>query len=547
MTALAHHVEDRQFRAPRGDRSVFADPPFDEVGELAAANVARRTEWAGYDFHGRTLAELSRLARSHLLDEARCWTSAYRDLGGRPADSSAPIFLAGHQPQLFHPGVWLKNFALGSLARRHGATAVNLVVDNDTAKGASLRVPGGPPDRPYWSEVPLDRSALGLPYEERPVLDGDLFAGFGARAADQIAALVPDPLLRKFWPLAVERARETGLLGASLAQARHALEGHWGLATLEVPLSRVCRSEAFHWFVAHLLMRLPRLRQVYNAAVGQYRRAHRIRNAAHPVPDLVDDGPWLEAPFWVWTQADPRRRPLLASKRRGQLVLSDRQSLELVLPMARGGNVSRTVQRLDEVARQGVKIRPRALMTTLFARLVLGDLFIHGIGGAKYDQVTDALVEGFFGLQPPRFMVLSATLHLPVEHRPAAPADARSIGRQLRELDWHPEKYLDLSDVDPGGVCACRNPAHLVAEKTRWVAASQTPQSARLRWQQIRRINEALQPWVACQRRLLRKQQVHTEQSLRARGILEWREYGFCLYPAETLRDFLGGLLPNHL
>ena len=30
-------------------------------------------------------------------------------------------------------------------------------------------------------------------------------------------------------------------------------------------------------------------------------------------------------------------------------------------------------------------------MTTMFARLLLGDTFLHGIGGAKYDQVTDSM------------------------------------------------------------------------------------------------------------------------------------------------------------
>ena len=49
-----------------------------------------------------------------------------------PDASADSLLLAGHQPELFHPGVWVKNFALNGLARRHGATPLNLVVDNDT-------------------------------------------------------------------------------------------------------------------------------------------------------------------------------------------------------------------------------------------------------------------------------------------------------------------------------------------------------------------------------------------------------------------------------
>ena len=37
-------------------------------------------------------------------------------------------------------------------------------------------------------------------------------------------------------------------------------------------------------------------------------------------------------------------------------------------------------------------------MLTLWARLLLCDLFIHGIGGAQYDRVTDLIVENYFGV-----------------------------------------------------------------------------------------------------------------------------------------------------
>ena len=37
-------------------------------------------------------------------------------------------------------------------------------------------------------------------------------------------------------------------------------------------------------------------------------------------------------------------------------------------------------------------LRPRALTLTLFARLCVADFFIHGIGGGKYDEVTDRII-----------------------------------------------------------------------------------------------------------------------------------------------------------
>ena len=45
----------------------------------------------------------------------------------------------------------------------------------------------------------------------------------------------------------------------------------------------------------------------------------------------------------------------------------------------------------------------------MFARLAVADLFIHGIGGAKYDELTDAIGERFFGIQLRPYMVVSGT------------------------------------------------------------------------------------------------------------------------------------------
>ena len=69
---------------------------------------------------------------------------------------------------------------------------------------------------------------------------------------------------------------------------------------------------------------------------------------------------------------------------------------------------------LGELA--GVRIRPRALTLTLWARLCLSDLFIHGIGGAKYDRITDQLIRCYFGIEPPELFVraLAALLRLVV-------------------------------------------------------------------------------------------------------------------------------------
>ncbi len=544
MTSALEQQEVRRYRAPREDRSVLMEPSLDGVGECLAAN-RRLEDRFRYDCQGRALGDLFRQARRELLREAAAWTASYRDAPEPPHDGQGEIAIAGHQPQLFHPGVWLKNFVLGWIAGNRSAVAVNLLVDNDAVRGTSIRVPSGAAPRPFWTEMALDRPGASVPYEERPVQDLEWFAGFADRATRRLAPLVSDPLLDRYWPMAVDRTRATGLLGAGLAQARHRLEGQWGVATLEVPLSRVCAGEPFAWFAAHLLAHLPRFREIYNEVVGEYRRAHGIRNAAHPVPDLTSDRPWLEAPFWVWSKTEPRRRALFALHRDDRIELTDRTGWRISLPLGPESEANGAVERLLDMALEGVKLRPRALITTLWARLALGDLFVHGIGGAKYDQVTDRLVQRFFGLAAPHLMVVSGTLLLPVERPGATEGELRAVRHGLRELTWHPERHLDGDLAAPSSACACLTPASLAAQKARWIAAPVTSENARTRFLEIRRINEALQPFVAPQREALAAREAEIERRLRAERVLGWREYAFCLYPQRELLDFFDGLLPK--
>lgn len=540
MTTRPIQLRGGRYRAPKEDGGVLVEPPFAQMGGLLAENRSRRSTQC-YDLQGRCLSDVARDARRELVMEARRWTSQYRDVDCGSWSPSTPILLAGHQPQLFHPGVWLKNFALGALARQNGALAVNLVIDSDTAKTTSVRVPGGSAAHPWIEDVPFDRSGPVIPYEERPVLDRELFFDFGRRAAECIASLVPDPLLRRYWSRATARMAHTDNLGACLAQSRHELEGDWGVATLEVPQSRVCRMEPHAWFVAHLVAQLPRFQAVYNGAVEEYRRVNRIRSTAHPVPNLVQEGQWWEAPFWIWTADDPQRRRLFVRRARGEIELSDRGSRRIGLSLSPDGDAGRAAEQLVALGRQGVKIRCRALVTTLWARLVLGDVFVHGIGGAKYDQVTDALIRNFFGLDPPGLVVLSGTLHLPVERARVSEDARRRIKHRLRELTFHPECCMNRPSETRGERGS--EAEELIRAKRRWIETRQTPQNAGMRYREIRRINAALQPWVASQRERLRDEQEAVDRALRAEAVLSWREYAFCLFPEKTLQDFFDRVL----
>lgn len=522
-------IEYRRLRAPARDGEAFVDPPWEAAAEIVEENAARLRH-AEREVAGRPRTELAAEARRQLLKDARRYSAQYRNVDP-PGEADRRVLLAGHQPQLFHPGVWFKNFALSAMGRRLNATTVNLVIDNDVAGAPSLRVPSGSPEAPRVEAIPFDAPAPRIPYEARPIVDRELFRDFGHRVEAALGSLVAAPLIARLWPYAIEAMSRTENLGRAISQARHRLEADYGLHTLELPLSRVCGTAPFAHFVASLLSDLPRFGELHNHLLHEYRRVHRLRSRKHPAPDLAADGEWREAPLWVWSDDDSARRRLFARRRRrDEVELTDRKAWTAILPLRESGDASEGVERLLRLEAEGIKVRTRALMTTLYARLFLGDLFLHGIGGAKYDQLTDALMQGFFGVAPPTFYTVTATVLLPVPRPEVTEDDVRRVEQQMRELRFHPEQHLDAPAPEA---------ARLVAEKRRWIATEPAPGAGRARHQGIEHANLALQPWVEDTRRRLEQERREMVEALRKAKLLGSREFSFCLFPEDHLPALL--------
>jgi hypothetical protein len=454
---------------------------------------------------------------------------------GGEGNLDTPLFLAGHQPSLFHPGVWVKNFALAGLARRHRGVAVNLIVDNDTLKSSSLRVsvPASTDfPRTHALTMPFDRWQPEVPFEERCVADAGLFASFGERVTEALRGWGYEPLMPAFWEDVRRHERTTGLIGAAFAAARGDLEQRWGCHNLEVPLSVVCSGEGFACFSAALLADLPRLFQAYNDIVHDYRLRNGIRSRHHPVPDLVRDGDWLEAPLWGWRRGQTRRSRLFARIHGDRLLLRVGEENWPDLPAPAQAEFLDAWRGLRE---QGYKVRSRALTTTLFARLFLGDVFVHGIGGGTYDELTDELIRRFFHREPPGFVVLSATRWLPL---PAFDVDEdmrRELQELLRDIRFNPQRILS-----PEQSAALSD---LLAERERWIKEQPANSAGRRnRFAAIRAINAQLAASLAEEEARTQQKLAQVVEQLKANAVIHRRDYAFCLYPESVLRPFCAGV-----
>ena len=524
----------QQYRAPRGNLKSLVEPRFEEVPDLLQSNIDCLKS------HGEPFVSLRKAAREQLIDGAVRYTSAYRNVDWvedwARTHQNAPIIMAGHQPAIFHPGVWFKNFALSHLAENTGGLAINLVVDNDVASSSGIRVPTL--DRSTglgsYQLVSYDDAGGGVPYEQTTIQNRQKFDRFDEEVAQVIRPLVSDPCVKPLWHHAQEAIARCGVAGCALAQARHGLEGQMGLRTLELPLGVICRTPAFAEFVLSILDEMPRFQSCYNEAAGRYRRAHHIRSTAHPVPDLADDGQWFEAPLWIYGDDSPQRRAAWVRRVDDQLVISDRAGRELSID-ARFPKLA--AEQMASHASPNFKLRPRALLTTMYSRLVLSDLFLHGIGGGKYDQLGDLIIKQFFGIEPPQFMVISATIQLP-----GFETDA---GR-----DWHATKIARLKrairdTIYQGERFAAQIPlSELDVEQKRQLIGEMPPRGHRREWhRELEAVNRRLEAQTEPIRSELRSQLYGAEQAAATDAWLSSREHPFCLFPLEYLQSAYRELL----
>lgn len=519
-----------RFRTPPGDGEILCVPAPAELPALVVRG-RQRPDLAQVEWSGHSLVEFAKLARQQILDEAIAYTRQYADVTDPPGAES-PLVITGHQPELFHPGVWLKNFEAAKLAKQVGGTAIDLIIDSDLWRASAIRVPTGSPAELQTELVRYDQALIDLPFEERGIADLELWQSFGSRVAHKMAGLVDQPLVKEWWPSVLAASRKQEKIGYALAEARHQLEIAWGSRSLELPQSRVCQSEAFRWFASEFLNRAVEFRTAYNGAVADYRVAHQLKNKAQPVPDLAEHDGWVETPFWLWSTTDPTRRGVYVRRVENQLEITDRKQLSAVLST----NPSLAVEQFANLERQGIKFRTRALATTLFARLLLADVFIHGIGGAKYDQVTDAIAAAFFGIDLPPYATISGTLRLPIAASDVPLHSPRELRQELRSQQYHPERFLHEMIIPVAEVSRVHD---LLAKKQEWIDISKTMANAAERHQAIIAANAELQQYLSKRAERLEQNIVDAKLAASIEQLRRSREYAFCLFPPALLQQFL--------
>ncbi len=518
-----------RYAVPRRDREYASWPQITLLPALVESNIGVKRSH-GFNVLDISVKEFRRLC----VEECRAIGEAYaREIGVPcPSPESSPLIATGHQPELYHCGVWIKNHLASHLARAVGGSSLNLIVDNDVPKHAGLVMPFEEGGRWEQKEAAFAEALAQTAFEEHPpgLSQPRMFEGEVRRTAEG----------RPFEAEAVDAASRlisaTGKgvsLGDVTTSVRLSYEREVGLANAELPVSRLSGGEAFGVFAASIVADLPVFAKAYNEALAGYRRSHGIRNKANPLPDLEISQDAVEAPFWVWRAGQPRGR-LFAKRVGGGVALLAEGRQAGMLDVSSAAAAGRSWRSLVD---SGLKIRPRALTTTIFMRMFVSDLFIHGIGGAKYDEVTDDIIRAFYGVEPPRYATISCSLMLEWPFEPADPAEAGALKQALRAIRYNPQRHLGDGD-------APEDFKELVEEKWRLVDLKCRDRKARReKFNRIRRINDTLAATLEGLRRQTLERLEETRARLERDKVLFSREYCVFLVGARKAADFCNEVL----
>jgi hypothetical protein len=322
-------------------------------------------------------------------------------------DDDRLLVATGHQTELHHPGVWVKNALIDAVAAKLEGRAFHFAVDTDEPKHLQLRWPGGSiplsddpsASRAEWSGLLPPPTPAHLAQAERAFNQAAASWGF--------ASLVPE-FLRALRP----QALSTATLPAAITDALHQLDRDLGLRYDAMIVSPLCLSEPYLLFVHHVLARAGQFAADYNAALEQFRRENKVRTPGRPMPNLKASAESCEVPFWLDSLAEGTRARATVIQSGGQWSLrTDGREEFRFDPAAEGWDAA---NRLSQwLRRHGLRLSPRALTLTSVLRLLVSDQFVHGIGGGQYDQVLDLLIARHLGIEPPRFSVTTATLFFP--------------------------------------------------------------------------------------------------------------------------------------
>ena len=403
------------------------------------------------------LAQLRSSARMSLVDAAQQYVLRLSDVAAKAnvaieaaevltGDAQTqPIIMTGHQPVMFHGGLTFKYDCTEQTAANQTAIGIAVTIDTDEGDPGAFLYPQTDPAATEQSAKQLNLAEIsfcesrGL-YGSVPLLPTDQLNARLQTVRTDLEQTAGPHALKDFEKVGEEYCR---LATAGVSAAETNLITRWsrgiGSRLLELPLSAICRFPEVLQLTASVLADSRTFVAAYNNSLQQFREHHSLRNQANPFPDLQTSNEGAELPFWVVdTNHNTRHRLFMHAVDGVPTLVANGQPVALCPD-------GEAVDVLNRLALRNVQLIPRGALITAFLRLLFADLFVHGIGGGHYDAFTTVFIESWWKVEPPPFVVASASEYLFAERRSNI-QNLRILNKNIRDLRFNPQRHFGTGE-----------------------------------------------------------------------------------------------------
>jgi len=538
----------KSFTIPKKNKEIFIDPAYENIPELIDLN---KKSFQSYDcnINGIPFSQFREQVRSDTLKKAGEYSENLLSLCSNlniagtknfscVKDFYSPeknIIQTGHSPAIVHPGVLIKHSLVNRIAKKVNGIGINMVVDNDAGNDNCLNIPDINDLGSSVEKMEYHPGLRNLAFEEIRYADSTQLPAFKENVLKSLHN--PDMLktLEDFMNVVIKLSGETLQFSDLFTFARHAFATRFGIRNLEVPVSLISETDPFLNFFLHITANVKCFVDIYNSKLREYRKLKKISSKANPLPDLMEKGFVIEMPFWIWEEGK-QRKSLYASVSNGSRIsiLCENKMIEHFDfgEMNRSTDNLKNLERLKALISKGIKIRPKAIANTMYSRMFFSDLFIHGIGGAKYDLITNEIIREFFGVEPPEYATISATLYLPYKPFDVSDEDINKMKHAVKDMGYNPDRYASRGIMEDAGMIS------LINEKKDLISRGASDSKEKhLTFDRIKQLNSLMKDKISPLIKKSENEIADLEKKLSYNSIVTNRNYPFCLYPEAMLGE----------
>jgi hypothetical protein len=536
------------------NKQIFFSPSVDKMDSLLEENKKIFSRYS-FTILNQPFGEVRENCRNQVIRRALKFSKKFDpDIEEKTNPACQYIIQTGHQPVFFHPGIWIKNIFLNELLKSpllDKSLGLNIILDNDICKDFGLSFPAlSSNGNLILEEISFLSSTftLNLPFEEYPCPSLELTTKFNRNITRRLKPLESEnkDILNNFknFTRCLENSsrfcsqnhKKTNL-GEFLGLTRRLYEQEIEPTYLEIPFSQICDSDEFLSFFLEITEKIEPFSKIYNNKLDEYRKLFKIRTQAHPSPNLMIKENLIETPFWIWREGDQRRKIFILREKEKNYLYSDSHG-KIFLLKKNGLESLFSLKRI--LKEKKLKIRPKALLLTLYNRLFISDLFIHGLGGAKYDLVTDEIIREFLKVGPPRFLVASCTLYLDFKSSPGT-SDFKisALKKRIRDLEFNPQRYIDELPLTKKEKNQIGELAEKKTELIKKIKETLSPIEKRKISEEIKAINNFIGEKVRPINYELNKKIEKEEEKMKQAKVYTFREFPYCFFSAKTLQSLL--------